>query len=97
MEQNNILFIGVGEAGRKVIKKISEQHIPNSQCMSFGNLTEDDACESSGPPHYNILELNDIYGDWHNSPVSETKNFTERVQDKIKNIIINSLLNKKGT
>lgn len=88
---NDILFIGVGETGRRVIKKINEQYIPNSQCMSFGYITEDDADELSGPPHYNILEMNDIYGNWHNSPASETKEFTKRAQDKIKNIIINSL------
>ena len=86
----DILFIGVGGAGRRVIEKLNEQNIPNSQCLSFGWLTQDGADDFSNPPHYDWLSLNDIDGGCSaGTPVKEM--LTEKAVSKIKNIIKESL------
>lgn len=90
MEPNRtkFLFIGVGDAGRTVIKKIKGKNIPDSEYLSFGPYADDDSDEYSDPPHYNIINMNG----WEYAPSCDLptyrKEITQNVEDQIRDIII---------
>lgn len=80
-----IVIIGVGHAGRNVLKKLKDGGLEDAEMMSFGAFLEDDDREDI--PHHNLITMNGNCGMSPGEPPEFWRGYTENVSDQIEEII----------
>lgn len=79
-----IVIIGVGDAGRTVLKKLKDEGLQDVEMMSFGNFPDDDR---EDVPHHNLITMNGHCGLGAFSEPQASKSLAEGAADQIEDII----------
>ena len=79
-----IVIIGVGNAGRTVLKKLKDEGLQDVEMMSFGNFPDDDREDI---PHHNLITMNGHCGLGAFSDPQASKSLAEGAADQIEDII----------
>ena len=79
-----IVIIGVGNAGRTVLKKLKDEGLEDVEMMSFGTFPDD---ERGDIPHHNLITMNGHCGLGAFSDPQSSKFLAEGAADQIEDII----------
>ena len=81
---SKILVIGVGGAGREIVKRMKDTEISEADYITFGNFEND---ERKDIPHYNLITMNGHCGISPTHRPSVFKHLAENVEDDIREIL----------
>ena len=82
---DKILVIGVGGAGRNVVKHMKDIGIPKADYITFGKFDDND--ERKDIPHYNLITMNGYCGISPTHRPNVFKHLAENVEDDIREIL----------
>jgi cell division GTPase FtsZ len=82
-----IAIIGVGEAGRKVLRKLKDEGLEDVEMMSFGCFLTDDEEIRQDIPHHNLITMNGHVGLGACSDPKVYKYLAENAGEQIEEII----------
>ncbi|MBQ8812227.1 MAG: hypothetical protein IJZ70_07950 [Bacteroidales bacterium] len=79
-----IVIIGVGDAGRNVLKKLKDEGLDDIEMMSFGAFPDDDREDI---PHHNLITMNGHCGFGSCSDPQTWKSLAKDAANQIEDIL----------